>query len=101
MGKIVEKFNIFDIFTMLLPGVIISCLYGVSLSFIYNNAWEKWGNAKYVIFIIFAYVLGIALQEIGSFVDKKILRKKIYGEFFCRKVGIRRYLVTKLSTKMH
>lgn len=33
MDGIIEKFNIFDLFTMLIPGVIISILFGISLSY--------------------------------------------------------------------
>lgn len=82
MDKFVEKFNVFDIFTTLLPGAIISCLYGVSLSFEYYDTWEKFSNEKYVIFFIFAYVVGIILHEISTLLDKK-------------------FLIMKLITKMH
>ena len=44
MEKFVEKFNIFDIFTMLLPGIVISCLFSISLSFKYYDTWKNYGK---------------------------------------------------------
>ena len=79
MEKFLEKFNIFDIFTMLVPGIIISCLLGVSLSFEYYNSWEKWGNEKYFIFFVFSYICGILFQEIGTMLDKVFLDFILYG----------------------
>ena len=79
MEKFIEKFNIFDIFTMLGPGLIISCLYGVSLSFQYYDIWKNYGNEKYVIFFVFSYFLGIIFQEIGTVLDKKCIWKCLYG----------------------
>lgn len=79
MEKFLEKFNIFDIFTMLVPGIIISCLLGVSLSFEYYNSWEKWGNEKYFIFFVFSYICGILFQEIGTMLDKAFLDFILYG----------------------
>lgn len=79
MEKFVEKFNVFDIFTILLPGVIISCLFSISLSFKYYDIWKNCGNEKYVLFFVFSYVLGVMFQEIGTILDKKYLGKYLYG----------------------
>lgn len=79
MEKFVEKFNVFDIFTMLLPGIIISCLFSISLSFKYYDTWKNYGNEKYVLFFIFSYVLGVIFQEIGTILDKKYIWKYLYG----------------------
>ena len=79
MEKFIEKFNIFDIFTMLIPGLITSCLYGVSLSFRYYHIWKGYGNGKYVLFFAFSYFLGVILQEIGTVLDKKYIWKALYG----------------------
>ena len=79
MEKFVEKFNVFDIFTMLLPGIIISCLFSISLSFQYYDTWKNYGNEKYVLFFIFSYVLGVIFQEIGTILDKKYIWKYLYG----------------------
>ena len=78
MEKFIEKFNIFDIFTMLVPGLIISCLYCVSLSFQYYDIWKNYGNGKYV-FFVFSYFLGLIFQEIGTVLDKKCIWKCLYG----------------------
>ena len=50
MEKFVEKFNVFDLFTTLIPGIIIMSLFGISLSFQWYEKWETYGNEKYVIF---------------------------------------------------
>ncbi len=79
MEKFVEKFNIFDIFTMLLPGIVISCLFSISLSFKYYDTWKNYGNEKYVLFFAFSYVLGVMFQEIGTILDEKYLWKHLCG----------------------
>lgn len=79
MDSFVEKFNIFDLFTMLIPGIIISTLFGISLSFKYYNLWENLGNEKYAIFFIFSYLCGIIFQEIGTIIDEKFLYNILYG----------------------
>ena len=79
MEKFVEKFNIFDIFTMLVPGIVISCLFSISLSFKYYDAWKNYGNEKYVLFFVFSYVLGVMFQEIGTILDEKYLWKHLCG----------------------
>ena len=52
MDSFMEKFNIFDLFTMLIPGIIISTLFSTSLSFQYYNLWKTFGNEKYALFFI-------------------------------------------------
>lgn len=78
MDKFTEKFNTFDIFTMLIPGIGISSLFYISLSFNYYNLWSKIGNEKYLVFIIFSYFCGILYQELGTIFDKKFLYKILY-----------------------
>lgn len=81
MDVILKKFNIFDIFdifTMINPGVIISTLLCILLSFKYYNIWLECGNEKYGIFFIFIYLLGVVLQQIGDVIDEKILYKYKY-----------------------
>lgn len=73
MDKMVEKFNIFDIFTMLIPGIGITSLFCISLSFQYYDLWLKIGNEKYIIFVIFSYFCGVIFQEFGTICDKKFL----------------------------
>lgn len=79
MEKFVEKFNMFDIFTMLLPGIVISSLFGISLSFKYYEVWENWGNEKYILFFIISYACGLIFQEIGTVFDKIFMFKILYG----------------------
>lgn len=105
MEKFIEKFNIFDIFTMLGPGLIISCLYGVSLSFQYYDIWKNYGNGKYVIFFVFSYFLGIIFQEIGTVLDKSVYGSVYMGEnrgrFFCQRICQRIFSPINLNAKMH
>lgn len=79
MDGFIDKFNIFDLFTMLIPGIIISALFGVSLSFQYSNRWDGFGNEKYTIFFIFSYMCGVILQEFGTIADEIFLYNIIYG----------------------
>ena len=79
MNSFVEKFNIFDLFTMLIPGIIISTLFCISLSYKYYYLWEALGNEKYVVFFIFSYLCGVIFQELGTIIDSKFLDKIIYG----------------------
>lgn len=79
MDKFVEKFNIFDLFTMLIPGIVISTLFGISLSFKYYDTWSEWGNEKYVVFFILSYLFGVIFQELGTILDKFCLCNILYG----------------------
>lgn len=79
MDKFVEKFNIFDLFTMLIPGIVISTLFCISLSFKYYETWSKWGNEKYVVFFILSYLCGVIYQELGTILDKWFLYDMLYG----------------------
>lgn len=79
MEYLFEKFNIFDLFTMLIPGVIISSLSCISLSFVFYEQWINLGNEKYIIFFVISYLIGITFQQIGDIIDNKCLYKIIYG----------------------
>lgn len=79
MDSFVEKFNIFDLFTTLIPGIIISTLFGISLSFKYYNLWVSLNNEKYIIFFIFSYLCGVIFQELGTMADNTFLYKILYG----------------------
>ena len=78
MDKFAEKFNTFDIFTMLIPGIYISSLFCISLSFNYYSLWIKMGNEKYLIFIIFSYFCGIIYQELYTIFYIKIFYQTLY-----------------------
>lgn len=79
MNSFIEKFNIFDLFTMLIPGIIISTLFAISLSFRYYDLWKGLGNEKYVVFFIFSYFCGIIFQEFGTIADNMFMYKILYG----------------------
>lgn len=79
MENLLEKFNMFDLFTMLIPGVIISTLLCISLSLKFYKQWINLGNEKYIAFFVISYLLGICLQQIGNVIDEKFLYKIIYG----------------------
>lgn len=79
MENLLEKFNMFDLFTMLIPGVIISTLLCISLSLKFYKQWINLGNEKYIAFFVISYLLGICLQQIGNIIDEKFLYKIIYG----------------------
>lgn len=78
MDKFVEKFNIFDLFTMLIPGIAISSLFGVSLSFKYYSVWQSYGNGKYVLFFVLAYIFGLLFSEIGTIFDNLFMYNFLY-----------------------
>ena len=79
MENFIEKFNIFDLFTMLIPGIVISSLFGVSLSFQYYSLWSGFGNEKYILFFVFSYFCGLIFQEIGTLLDDKFMYQFLYG----------------------
>ena len=79
MENLLEKFNVFDLFTMLIPGIIISTLLYISLSFKYYDQWKDYGKEKYIIFFVISYLFGIFFQQIGNIIDEMWLYKIIYG----------------------
>lgn len=103
MENLLEKFNIFDLFTMLIPGVIISTLLCISLSFKFYSQWINWGNEKYIVFFVISYLLGIVFQQIGNILDEKHLYKYMYGgsprEVFLLKDKYMRVLNNELAYK--
>lgn len=98
-----EKFNIFDLFTMLIPGVIILTLSCTSLSFAFYEQWANLGNEKYIIFFAVSYLIGITFQQIGDIIDGKCLYKIIYGgnpkEIFLLKDKYMKILNNELAYK--
>ena len=79
MEKFVEKFNIFDLFTMLMPGIASLCALSGVMVFKYYEIWKRADSEKYIVFFVLTYVYGLFLQEIGNFFDKKFLYKILYG----------------------
>lgn len=79
MNSFVEKFNIFDLFTTLIPGIIIFTLFGISFYPVYENIWLGLGDEKYAVFFIFSYLCGVIFQEFGSIADEIFLWEILYG----------------------
>lgn len=82
MNKFLERFGIFDVFAMLIPGVFFEV--GSMLlfpSFIQKMVHElpllTEGAAKYFLFFTVSYFVGVIYHEIGNFFEKRIL--KIFG----------------------
>ena len=44
LENISGKFHLYDIFSMLLPGLIISALAGISLSYLWLEQWQSAGG---------------------------------------------------------
>lgn len=103
MANFVEKFNMFDIFTTLIPGIIISALFGISLYIQYDSLWLSLGNEKYVAFFIFSYLCGVIFQELGTMADHIFLYKILYGgnprEVYLLKENYKKFFNYKLSYK--
>ena len=79
MDKLLERFNLFDVFTMLIPGVIITTLAWISLSEPMAYYFADVGNEKYLFFIVIGYFVGVIYQEIGTIMDRLFLSKCLYG----------------------
>ena len=79
MDKFVDKFNIFDLFTMLIPGLINTSLFAISLYPRYGAVWKDWGNEKIALFLIFSYFCGVIFQEFGALMDEIFVNKLMYG----------------------
>ena len=81
MERLIEKFNIFDIVAMLIPG--LTFIFCVKLNLIYYlniDLYNIFGVYTLVVLLIFGYDLGFIFQEIGSKIDKHILQRIYYGE---------------------
>ena len=79
MEKLLERFNLFDLFTMLIPGVIITTLAWISLAEPMAYYFADMGNEKFLFFIVIGYFVGVIYQEIGTIMDKLFLSKCLYG----------------------
>ncbi len=77
--EVIGKFNVFDIFSMLIPGCITMCVLYVSLYPLKINAFENMGVMLYVVAIVLSYALGLVLHEVGRIFDEKILYKRKYN----------------------
>lgn len=87
LENISGKFNLFDIFSMLIPGLIISALAGISLSYLWLDQWQAAGGGKYVVLVVVGYFVGLVLEELGS------LAEKLLSRLFRRKSMRQRFLL--------
>lgn len=79
LEKFVDKFNIFDLFTMLIPGLINTSLFAISLYPKYGTIWKNWGNEKIALFCVFSYFCGVAFQEFGTLMNELFVYRLMYG----------------------
>lgn len=70
MKDFLNKFNIFDIFSILLPGIIVLSAQWVLLPLKHKiEITSYFTEARYFFFLVCAYFVGIVLHEINRFVD--------------------------------
>lgn len=79
MESFVEKFDAFDLFTHLIPGMILSTLYASSLYLVFSNSWNGLGAEKYFVFLVGSYFVGVVFKELSYLLDKLFLWKWMYG----------------------
>lgn len=79
LEKFVDKFNIFDLFTMLIPGLINTSLFAISLYPLFECAWKKWGNEKIALFCVISYLCGVIFQEFGTLMDELFVNRLVFG----------------------
>lgn len=71
MEQFLEKFGIFDVFSMLIPG----SMFVMGMAFLFPNAEElipnvlKDGAIKYFSFFVVSYLCGVLYHEIGKIAD--------------------------------
>lgn len=80
MEKFVEKFNIFDIFTTLIPGIVISSLFGFSLSFRYYDIWISLPSENIFYFLSFPISVVRFSKSWGQFSTKNFCTKFYMAE---------------------
>lgn len=79
MNSVIDKLGLYDLFGVLLSGIIMEIgiivlgVYGIYDMSIFNFI-EGDTTLKIVVFVIGGYLLGIIIQEIASFLDKKIFK---------------------------
>lgn len=80
MDSVFEKITLYDLFAYFVPGVIFMCLTCVSFMpeiFVHYvpAAWDGMTGYVVFVFLIFSYVLGIAISSLTEFLCRKIFRK--------------------------
>ncbi len=79
INEVIGKFNIFDIFSMLIPGCVTTCLIYISLYPLKLDLFANIDADEYILAIVFSYVLGLILQEVGHILDSKLVCRFLYG----------------------
>lgn len=78
MDNLFDKFGIYDFFGLLIPGMLffITLLY-IDFPLIKDNIYPSSSTFELIIFILVSYILGVLIQEIGSFLDRKFTKIRI------------------------
>lgn len=79
MEDFIEKFNLFDIVAMLIPGLTFIFFTKLTLNCTDTDLYSKFEEFTILALLIFGYILGFVFQEIGAMLDKIILHKFYYG----------------------
>lgn len=79
VGKVAENFNIYDLFTVMLPGMIVLCIGYIWVPVEYLGVIMRYGAGKFVLFFLLSYFVGAVLRELGAVLDKNYLYEKLYG----------------------
>lgn len=76
INMMTDKFNIFDVFSTMLPGMILLCLAYVCMPNLILLFIKEYGVVgKLLLFFIFSYLYGLLLHEIGYVINKAIIVK--------------------------
>ena len=78
MSDFLEQFNSFDLFTNVIPGIIIATLFGILSPERYLTMWKDFPKEKYTLFFVISYLLGIVLYELSL-----LYRKAVNERLFC------------------
>lgn len=79
METIVEKFDPFDLFTNLIPGVILTTLFSTSVYLSCGETLTSLGAEVYFVFFVVSYLAGLMFKELSSLCNSLFLWKLLYG----------------------
>ncbi|MBR4981565.1 MAG: hypothetical protein IKY94_03280 [Lachnospiraceae bacterium] len=72
-----KKLGVYDLVAVLLTGICINILIYSTIIFLFPDIASKWIVLKNIVFfLVFSYLVGIVVQEIGSFINSHIFDKK-------------------------
>lgn len=77
METFVEKFDPHELSVKLIPGIILTGLFSLSLSFHFYSVWNSWGVEKYFLYFAVSYLIGLLFGEWSALSDK-VLRRLLY-----------------------